>query len=333
MKRIAAAAFALLVSFGPVFAEAPPACTGIDLLEQLKTARPADYAAVMAEARAVPNGDTIFWRIERDGIEPSFLFGTAHVTDPRVTEMSPMIEDALAGAATVALELKELRDKQEFALSVMAQAKLMVLPPGQSLWDLIPDADEPLLRDNVNLPKHAAQSIFGYQPWVVAAMLTIPPCEQAREQAGLAPLDMMIAAEATKHGTPLVGLETVEEQLSVFAAMPLDLQVKYLLAVAKLGTKTQDYFETLISLYDQRLITGYIPLTLRLEPSDAESEKMMAFVEQDLTIKRNRTMMRRAEVLLAKGDAFIAVGALHLPGSQGLVELIRSAGYKVTAIQ
>lgn len=333
MKRIAATVLSLFVSLAPVHAEAPPACTGIDLLEQLKTERPADYETVMAEARAVPNGEALFWRIEREDVEPSFLLGTAHVTDPRVTEISPSIQNALSSASVVALELKELRDKQEFALSAMKQARLMVLPPGQTLWDLIPDADEPLVRDNVNLPKHASQSIFGYQPWVVAAMLTIPPCEQAREMAGLPPFDMRIAEQAAKFGTPLVGLETVEEQLSVFATMPMDLQVKYLLAVAKLGTKTQDYFETLISLYDQGLITAYVPLTLRLEPVDADSEQMMIFVEQDLTIKRNRTMMRRAEHLLAKGNAFIAVGALHLPGKEGLVELIRGAGYKVVPIQ
>lgn len=333
MKRLAAACLALFISIAPVHAETPPACTGIDLLEQLKTERPADYEAVMAEARAVPNGQSNFWKIEREGLEPSFLLGTAHVTDPRVTEISPSIKNALRGASVVALELKELRDKQEFALAAMKQARLMVLPPGQTLWDLIPDADEHLILDNANLPKHAAQSIFGYQPWVVAAMLTIPLCEQAREQAGFPPLDMMIAAEATKFDTPLVGLETVEEQLSVFAGMPLDLQVKYLLAVAKLGSRTQDYFATLISLYDQRIVTAYIPLTLRLEPTDADSEKMMAFVEQDLTIKRNRTMLRRAKELLAKGNAFIAVGALHLPGKQGLVELIRGAGYKVVPLQ
>ena len=333
MKRIAAAAFALLVSFSLVRAEAPPACTGVNLLDQLKTERPADYEAVMAEARAIPNGETLFWRIEREGVKPSFLLGTAHVTDARVTEMPISVKKALWDADVVALELKELRDTQELALSAMAQAKLMVLPPGQSLWDLIPDADEPLVRDNVNLPEHAAQSIFGYQPWVVAAMLTIPPCEQARGDAGLLPLDMMIAEQATKLDTPLVGLETVEEQFSVFSTMPMEMQVKYLIAVAKLGPRMQDYFETLISLYDQRLITAYIPLTLRLEPADADSGKMMAFVEQDLTIKRNRIMLRRAEKLLAKGDAFIAVGALHLPGEEGLVELIRAAGYKVVPLQ
>lgn len=52
----------------------------------------------------------------------------------------------------------------------------------------------------------------------------------------------------------------------------------------------------------------------------------------DLIRKRNRLMAKRAGDLLAKGNVFIAVGALHLPGDEGLVELIRKAGYKVTAV-
>ena len=59
---------------------------------------------------------------------------------------------------------------------------------------------------------------------------------------------------------------------------------------------------------------------------------MMAFVEQDLMIKRNRVMQRRAKQLLGKGDAFIAVGAMHLSGDEGLVELIRQSGYTVTPV-
>ena len=46
---------------------------------------------------------------------------------------------------------------------------------------------------------------------------------------------------------------------------------------------------------------------------------------------RNKTMAESAEPILAKGNAFIAVGALHLPGPDGLIELLRKAGYTVTA--
>jgi len=332
MKRLATIALGLLFCLAPARAEIPPVCTGTNLMAQLKTEHPADYDDIIAESDVVPNGEAVFWKIERDGLAPSWLLGTAHVTDPRVTTLTPAMDEALTGAGVIALELKELRDPQEFMSAAFANAKLLVLPQGQSLWDLIPDDQEALIRDNPNLPPGAANTIFGYQPWVAAAMVSVPLCEKERKQAGIASLDVELAARAAQQHVPLEGLETVEEQLSVFANMPLELQAKYLISAATIGPRTADYFETLVSLYTQRRITAYMPLMLKLEPLDADGETMMAFIEEDLVRKRNRTMAERAAHLLANGNAFIAVGALHLPGDGGLVELIRKSGYKVTPV-
>jgi uncharacterized protein YbaP (TraB family) len=331
MKRLAATLAALFLGCTVALAE-PPACKGTDLLADLLGRDPKAHKEVMEQAAAVKNGEAIFWKIEKDGVEPSYLLGTAHVTDPRVTRMPPEAQSALKTASVVALELKEIRNPQELALASMRLARLMVLPQGKTLWDLLPDPEEAAVRGNANMPPGAEKTIFGYQPWVVAAMLSVPRCESARKQAGLASLDEIIAKQAEEQGSTLVGLETVEEQLSVFAAMPLDLQTKYLVSVAKAGPRVTDYFETLINLYLHRLITAYVPLSLKLEPTDGQAEALMAFVERDLTIKRNHVMEGRAKDLLAKGDAFIAVGAMHLPGDEGLVELIRQAGYKVIPI-
>lgn len=332
MIRILLLVLGLLLALTPAHAEVPPACGRTDLLAKLGREKPADYEKVLAEAAAVPNGEAEFWRIERPGIEPSYLLGTAHVTDPRVNVLGPAVSQALSGAQTVALELKELRDQQELAMASMAQARLMVLPAGQNLWDLVPDADEPAIRSHASLPPGAADTLFGYQPWVVAAMLSVPPCETARKQAGAQTLDEVVAKRAEEQGATLVGLETVEEQLSVLSGMPLDLQAKYLVEVAKLGDRATDYFSTLVSLYEQRRVTAYMPLMQVLEPLDKDGEALLAFVEKDLVVTRNRTMMRRAAAILSQGDAFIAVGALHLPGDEGLVELIRKAGYTVTPV-
>ena len=89
MKRVAIALLCLLASATMARAEAPPACTGTDLAAKLKAEDPATYDAVMAEAKAIPNGQAIFWKIEHDGLPPSHLLGTAHVTDPRVTDLEP----------------------------------------------------------------------------------------------------------------------------------------------------------------------------------------------------------------------------------------------------
>ena len=310
----------------------PPLCKGTNLMAELQTSDPATYAAVMAEARAIPNGEALFWKIERDGVAPSFLVGTAHVTDPRVTGLPPEPAAALAKASIVALELAELGNQKQLLQATLKNARLMVMPAGKTLWDLVPDADEPLIRNNANLPPGASETLYGYQPWVVVGMLSIPLCELTRKGQGLDVLDSQIAHIAESNGTPLVGLETVAEQLAVFANMPLDLQTKYLVAVAKLGPRTGDFFETLVALYESHNVAAYMPFVAHTGKVSADDREIMAFVEEDLVRKRNHRMAERAAALLAKGNAFIAVGALHLSGREGLVELIRAAGYRVTSL-
>jgi uncharacterized protein YbaP (TraB family) len=331
MKRLKTVLAALLFSVTGAQAE-PPLCRGTDLLAKLEAENPGAYRDVMAQAAATPNGEALFWKIEKDGVSPSWLLGTAHLTDPRITSLPPPAEAALKSASVVALELKEIRDKQEMAMAALRDARFMVLPPGKNLWDLIPDSDEPAIRDNPNMPPGAVNTVFGYQPWVVAAMLSIPACEYARTQSGLVSLDEQLARQAEAQGSELVGLETVEEQFAVFSGMPEDLQVKYLISVSRSGSRVADYFETLIQLYQKRLITAYVPLSLKLDPGNDGDKAVMTFVEQELTLKRNRLMAKRAAEILGNGNAFIAVGALHLPGGEGLVELIRNAGYKVTPV-
>jgi hypothetical protein len=174
MKRIALALAAVLFA-GAAAAQEPPVCTGINLLDDLKSRDPATYEAVMKEAAAVPNGEAILWKIEKDGVKPSHLLGTAHVTDPRVTKGPPGIEELIASSSKLALEVKELADDQEMAMAVMRSAPMMVMPVGKSLWDVIPDADEDAIRNSPNLPAGAAGTIFGYQPCRPANRRVTPP--------------------------------------------------------------------------------------------------------------------------------------------------------------
>jgi uncharacterized protein len=67
-------------------------------------------------------------------------------------------------------------------------------------------------------------------------------------------------------------------------------------------------------------------------PTDQPGPEISAYLENEVVNKRNQLMAERALPLLADGNAFIAVGSAHLPGEQGLVELLRKAGYEVTAV-
>ena len=136
----------------------------------------------------------------------------------------------------------------------------------------------------------------------------------------------------TEDGMPIGGRERLEGQFTGLSGSPRDQQGDDLMDVARGGTLVPDQGETLVSLYQQRRVTALMPLMLKIQPMRDNEKKILEYVERDLIVKRNHRMAERALPLLQKGNLFIAVGALHLSGKEGLVELLRAAGYKVTAI-
>jgi uncharacterized protein YbaP (TraB family) len=326
--------FAILFwqALGMARAEAPPTCQGHDLVAAMQRDDPASYAKVMEEAAKVPNGEAIFWRIERDGVAPSWLLGTAHVTDPRVTTLTPDEASALDHASTVVLELAELKNQHEMMAATMRNAAKLLLPPGQSLWDLVPNKEEPFIKNNPNLPPGTGRNLYGYKPWTVAMMLSVPLCETLRKRQGLEALDTIIGRKAAAAGKTVLGLETFEEQFDILDSMPKDLQVRYLVAAARMGDQVPDYYETLLALYARRQTAAYRPFAVLSRSQGTDDAALMAYFEEDLIRQRNHQMASRATDVLEHGNAFIAVGAMHLLGQEGLVELFRKAGYRVIPV-
>jgi len=100
----------------------------------------------------------------------------------------------------------------------------------------------------------------------------------------------------------------------------------------KLGDRMDDIVETMIVLYKQERTDLFWPLFRETMPQQAANDGYAAF-ETAMITSRNHTMAANAGPMLARGGAFVAVGALHLPGEEGLVELFREAGYAVTAVE
>jgi uncharacterized protein YbaP (TraB family) len=128
------------------------------------------------------------------------------------------------------------------------------------------------------------------------------------------------------------GLETAAGQLRAMASLPIAFHIKGLVETLKLGDKINDINETMIVLY-QRGDTGtFWPLLRSMSPGEEDDAAGYAAFEQAMITDRNKVMVHHAQPILAKGNAFMAVGALHLPGPEGLVEDFRKAGYTVTAV-
>jgi uncharacterized protein YbaP (TraB family) len=129
------------------------------------------------------------------------------------------------------------------------------------------------------------------------------------------------------------GVETLAEQLEAMASLPMDFHIRSLVSAARYPQYTADMMETMVQLYLHDDIGLIFPAGTYFAPEKKTSDfKDMALFEEKLITIRNHHMADRADAMLAKGNVFMAVGALHLLGDQGLVELLKQKGYKATPV-
>jgi uncharacterized protein YbaP (TraB family) len=273
--------------------------------------------------------------VEKAGTAPSYLFGTVHLSDERVHRLSPAVRTALEGARRLVLELDDLSPDafmQQIAKAPQL-AGLMLYTDGRRLDQLLGGIDYATLSQALLRAGVPAEAVGLFRPWIVTLMLAVSECEQHRMRSGLLSLDARLAKETEKRGIKALGLETVASQLQALSAVPEPDQVEILKATVRYYHRIDDLIETMVQLYLQRQLAALWPLQLALAEKAGVKREVFDSYERSLLTTRNLGMRDGALPYLAEGEAFIAVGALHLPGKHGLVSLLREAGYTVTAVE
>ncbi len=105
--------FALLVTASATARadDVPVPCRGTDMLAELQTRSPDAYKTVIEESRQTSNTEAVLWKIEKSGVAPSYLLGTMHLSDPRISRLSARQQDFIAHSKSVALEVADLSEK------------------------------------------------------------------------------------------------------------------------------------------------------------------------------------------------------------------------------
>ena len=315
------------------------ACSGQDLNAALQAAEPDIYQKLLSDNAAVPFSKGLLWRVEKDGVAPSYIFGTMHVTDPRALVLPEAAEKAFQASSQLVIETTEVLDPQGASMAMMARPDLMMFTDGTTLDTLIPEEDRPEVIKELAERGLPLATIRMMKPWMLTSMLSIPACEQARKGDGVEILDIDLARRAEIRNVPVAGLETIVEQLDAMASLPMENHIEGLVQALKMGDRSDDVFETMIALYtsgETGLIMPVLKEALKdLNPeanADADQADAYSEFETKMISNRNQTMAKRALPFVEKGSAFIAVGALHLPGEMGLVSLLKKQGYQVSAV-
>lgn len=283
----------------------------------------------VAAARAalpdpMPFSDGVLWRVERADGAASYVFGTLHSTDERITALPQPVSDAFAASQTLAIECI-LDNPAIFKIS-----RAMLLPGGQRLDASMSAAQVARLKDvsaNYHMPFNM---VTRFKPWGAMMLFSVPPSEHLRAAAGLKPLDERLRADAAAAGKTVLGLETVDEQIDTLDGMVPADQMLMLDSTLQDSGQIEHVFAGLRDAYLARDLVAVYGI-LNAEKSDDATGAVSRF-EQRLIIDRNRRMVERMDKLLQRGNAFVAVGALHLPGAHGILQLLSNEGYQVTRV-
>jgi uncharacterized protein YbaP (TraB family) len=259
----------------------------------------------------------LLWKVERSGLEPSWVFGTIHVADDEITEIPGPVAVALRDSRTFVMEA--LPDPEQ----VIALSSLMFFDDGRRLTGMLP---KPLydraveILASYHLPGEAVAIM---KPW--AAYLTMNYPADMRMI-----LDLVLFQTAVAQGSDVHGLETLQEQGNVFNEMAIEDQLRVLVDTLCHYDLVGETFEKMKQLYLKRDLKGMYRFGQRLGFDD---NRVYEALTTRLLDDRNRLMTERLLPLLEReGSAFIAIGAMHLPGRHGVLALLAREGFRVSRV-
>jgi uncharacterized protein YbaP (TraB family) len=262
--------------------------------------------------------NTLLWQISGNGLkEPSYLFGTFHLLCKTDIHFSESLKEAVKSAKEVYMEM----DMDDPATLLGGLTK-MNMKGGKKLKDLYTEEEYKRLAkyftDSVGMPLAMLQSM---KPLMLESLLypQLMPCKTI---SGVEEELMQLIKKEKKE---IKGLETIEFQSSVFDSIPYDKQAKELLKTIDSINEYRKYFDTILTVYKKQQMKSIEQL---LTKDDFGMEE-----NQDILLNnRNKNWVNQLKEIMHKENVFVAVGAGHLPGKLGVINLLKNEGYTVTPI-
>lgn len=271
---------------------------------------------LLANAQKLDKG--LLWKISGNGLsKPSYLFGTIHITCDATLDKN--ILKALDETGQLYLEL----DMDDPAM-MSEMMNGIAMKDGKKMSTLASPEDfqivNAFVKENLGISLSMVES---YKPFMISAMMftKMIDCPAQSFEA-----ELMKVAKAQSE--EVYGLETIQEQMTVFDDIPYEDQMKDLVKSAKSGLdKEKAEFKKLMDSYNNKDLNVLMALM-----NDTESP-MYSDHNDVLLADRNKNWIPKIEKITKEKSTFFGVGAAHLAGDNGVINLLRKKGYKVEAVK
>jgi uncharacterized protein len=262
-------------------------------------------------------GKSLLYKISGNGLEsPSYLYGTIHMICGDQFFITDATQKALEEVQSIVLEI-DMSDP-----SLMQKMQMLAVHPemrnisGSMTEEEAAAFDEYLM---ANFGAGLAQ-IGIMKPFVLTSMLvtTHINCTDIKSYEGY------FMEYATQKSVPVKGLEEVEFQVSLFDQIPYEEQVHELVKMVVSPEEGKRELDQMMACYASQDINCLYEVIL--------NSSSMKDYKDLLLFERNRNWVPLIVEQMANEQVFVAVGAGHLPGEEGLIELLKRAGYRVEAV-
>jgi hypothetical protein len=281
---------------------------------------------------AISASSQLLWKVTGNNLaRPSYIMGTYHMAPASMMDKIGGMEQALQGCDVVVGEIEKESLLSQEAQLAMAQA--MIAPPDSTLDKLFSPEDYAIVEgvfnkyfgtmgvklSQMNMLKPAAIST---QMQAMQAMKNFPTFNQNEF------IDMAVQTRANELGRPSIGLETVEEQIDLLFNGPLTEQAEGLLDACKKDDLFMVQSSALVEAYMSQDLSKIEKVITDPELGGDDAEAMDALIYD-----RNRAWAAKLAQMMPERACLVCVGAGHLPGTQGLLQLLRDRGYTVEPMQ
>ena len=256
------------------------------------------------------NENAIFWELESPEGKQIFIFGSIHVDDNRVVDFSDSVNNAMQKSDLFVSETNNVNN-----LKVLEGL-------GSEYNKYLSDVDFQKISELSDFHSIETDFAIKLKPWLLGFILSSPRAMNPFSQ------DNLLKVAASNFGLTSKGLETVDEHYSVLDSLSPEDQFQILKNVLNLSEADKEKnYQLMIKTY----LTFNLNKILNVDEEITKSivpKKAWSSVKNELIHKRNKLFLNRLLILAKKNVLFVAVGASHLAGDDGLLQEFFQAGFK-----
>lgn len=265
--------------------------------------------------QAQTESKSLLWKVEGENIKTSYLYGTIHLLPQDAFEIKEKVTDAFNSSEQIVLEID--MDDPSMQMKLMQNA---AMKGGTTLDQVFSEEDYQAVSDALKETMGIGLELMNtMKPFMIASMLIGNLIEGTPASYELTFMQM-----AKENGLEILGLETIEDQMAVFDKIPYEKQAKDVVEMVRNQEETKQEFAEMVKAYNNEDIDQLFNIIDDYADTATEME--------ELIVNRNQNWIPVIGELAKEKVSFFGVGAAHLGGEQGVINLLKEAGYTVSPV-